>query len=261
MMRLSDLSRKWLLISFLVTFSPISIGTSMQVVTEHHPPVQYIVEGQIKGLATDIVRALLSETGIDAQFHIVPWARAYDKALNDANTLIFSMARTDLREPHFQWIGPVSQLNVAVLALAGRDYSDVKELDDTRDYLFAVIRDAYSFDYLTEHGFSTEKNVFLAATMQEQVNLLLKGKVDFLLTDPLPVRQRLLNLGYTGEEIMPLMWIDELGKDLFLAASKDTNSEVVEALRKALIKMQPTEFYQTRYNLKAYEGDRKRLPM
>ncbi|XOV81171.1 MAG: substrate-binding periplasmic protein [Aestuariibacter sp.] len=229
-----------------------SYAQTLQVMTESHPPVQYLEDDEIKGFATDIVRALLSKAQMQGEFHLVPWARAYDKAQHQPNTLIYSIARTSNREEKFHWIGPVSRLNVAVIGLTDRDFSSVRVLQDTQKYLFAVIRGAYSYDYLTQKGFSTNSNLFLAATMQEQVNLILNRKVDFLLTDPVVVRQRLNNLGFSGDLIAEVLWIPELSKDLYLAASLKTDIRIVNTLKTELQEMQPSAFYQARFNLKSH---------
>lgn len=255
MISLSKFSSHLLILILLPASWVKADPSNLIAVTEHHPPVQYIEDDEIKGFATEIVKALLDQTNLKADLQIVPWARAYDKALNRPNTLIFSMLRTEDRESLFRWIGPVSQINVAVIGLHNKDHSDLATLEDARSSLFAVVRNAYSHDYLLKRGFSTEENIFLAGTMQEQVDLLLKGKVDYLLTDPIAINQRLINLGYTGTEILPLVWIPELSRDLYLAASLSTDDEIVAALTAALKRMQQTEFYQMRYNLKAQCGD------
>ncbi|WP_088328372.1 transporter substrate-binding domain-containing protein [Lacimicrobium sp. SS2-24] len=224
---MNDLFRALIVFSF----SALSFADpTFRVVTENHPPVQYLHENNIVGPATEVVRDLLKRSGIDADIEMMPWARAYHFAQTEANVLIFSMFRTPQRENKFHWITTVSEHQVAVLSLSDRDDLQFTELSDAKPYLFAVIRGAYSLEYLKSAGFSEEENLFVAATMNEQVNLLLKRKVDLLFTDPATVAYRLKELGLPPTRIRTVLALPELSQGLYLAASLQTSPEWVEKL-------------------------------
>lgn len=235
----------------MMSFFAHGQGQKLQIVTEHHPPVQFLHDNQVKGFATEIMHMVLQEANLEAEIRVMPWARAYNKALTERNTLIYSMVRSKEREDLFIWLGPISQVNVAVIGLSSRDFGTLSTLEDTRRYVFGAVRNAYSHDYLLEHGFEDGQNIYLTATMQEQVDLLLKKKIDFLMTDPLTIGQHMLKLGLKPDHISSLMWIPELSKDLFLASSKKTDPAVVESLKIAMEKVSKTKAYQERYDLKS----------
>ncbi|ALS98348.1 substrate-binding periplasmic protein [Lacimicrobium alkaliphilum] len=226
---------KYFFILLICLWSALSVAEQdFRVVTENHPPVQYLHQGKISGPATEIVRDLLKRTEIEARIELMPWARAYDIALNRPKVLIYSMFRTPEREDKFYWLRSVSEHKVAVLALRERDDLDFRQLSDAKPHLFAVIRGAYSLDYLKKAGFSEQQNLFIAATMNEQVDLLLKGKVDLLFTDPATVRYRLEQLGHAPEQVKVVLELPELAQDLYLAVSLDTAPYWIEKLQQAV---------------------------
>ncbi len=235
-----------------LTFSLVTLGSQVQAqtflaVTEHHPPVQYIEDDLVKGTAVEILLMLLQRSQLQADIQVMPWARAYNKALTGNNVLIFSMLRTKEREPLFHWIGPVSRLQVAVISLAASGDLGLKSLSDSHGYVYGTIRDAYSHHYLLSKGFSQSKNLFLVATMEEQVSLLAKGKIDLLMTDPTVVSHEMEQLGYGTHNIRVQLVIPELNQDLYLAASQQTDPRLVARLRKNMALLQTTEQYRDLY--------------
>ncbi|MDF2177138.1 transporter substrate-binding domain-containing protein [Aliiglaciecola sp. CAU 1673] len=219
-------------------------AADLKIVTEHHPPVQYLLEDVITGSATQILKMVLEEAGLEADIQIMPWARAYSLAKDNENTLIYSMLQTPDRVEHFHWIGPVAELNVAVVGLAEREDLQLTELDQSQAYVFGVIRDSYSHEYLTKAGFTDDKNLFLVATLQEQVNLLLNKRIDLLFTDPIAIRYRLNELGVGEKRIKVLFKQPELTRKLYLAAGLKTEPWMLKRLNKAMKNVMKTDTYQ-----------------
>ena len=62
---------------------------TVRVVTESAFPLQYQEEGTIVGPATELLEALLKEAKVSYQIEMQPWARAYQSALTNKNTLIY----------------------------------------------------------------------------------------------------------------------------------------------------------------------------
>lgn len=71
-------------------------------------------ENKMTGVATNIVKEILLRIGSNAQIEPLPWARAYKYLLegvddNKENIFLYSMARTELRENSFKWVGRLLQ--------------------------------------------------------------------------------------------------------------------------------------------------------
>lgn len=77
---------------FLFLLFPFPVySVPIDIVTEESPPLQYFVNGKLDGRTTRIVKAVLEQAGLDGEFRVYPWARAYNIALNSKNTLIYSI--------------------------------------------------------------------------------------------------------------------------------------------------------------------------
>lgn len=83
----------------------------IRIVTEELPPYNMTQDGQITGMSTEVVQAVLKEVGMSAPIQSMPWARAYDIALNSENTLIYSITRTRQRENLFKWVGDIAPVH------------------------------------------------------------------------------------------------------------------------------------------------------
>lgn len=80
----------------------------IRVVTENLAPYNMVEGGQITGLSTEIVKAVLNNVGVSPRIEVLPWARAYDLALHSDSVLIYSIARTPQREHLFKWVGAIA---------------------------------------------------------------------------------------------------------------------------------------------------------
>lgn len=97
-------------ISFLLCLSCFSsvAKDSLRIVTEEWPPYNYTNDnGKVVGAATAKVRWILEQADIDYTLESYPWARAIDLASSKKNVAIFSVYRTQVREPQFKWVCPL----------------------------------------------------------------------------------------------------------------------------------------------------------
>ena len=73
---------------------PLFAQESLRVVTELSPPHQTLVNGEVAGLSTQLVREIMREAGIEAKIEIYPWARTFRIASSQPNVLIYNMEGT-----------------------------------------------------------------------------------------------------------------------------------------------------------------------
>ncbi len=93
---------------FPTTASTIFSDQDINVVTENWRPYNYEENSKIKGSSTKIVQTVLNQSGFQYAINLYPWARSYQEALNNKNTLIYTIVRIPLREHLFKWVGPVA---------------------------------------------------------------------------------------------------------------------------------------------------------
>lgn len=89
----------------------LSLGTSAraepyQVVSKEWAPYNYQENGQLTGMATDIVRAIMALNGDDFEMLVLPSMRASHALQTRPRTIMFSMFRTAEREALYKWVVP-----------------------------------------------------------------------------------------------------------------------------------------------------------
>src|SRR5579859_5824612 len=103
----------WLLIG-----ASSASAQSLTIATEEMPPFNMSVRGKVEGLASEILIAALAETQISYKISVYPWLRAYEMALKEPETCVYSTTRTNERDLLFKWVGPLAMDHWTVFAMA-----------------------------------------------------------------------------------------------------------------------------------------------
>ena len=215
----------------------------LRVVTELSPPHQTFIDGEVAGISTDLVRAILTEAGVNAQIELYPWARAFRIARAQPNVLIYNMARTSERENEFHWIGTVAAYQLGFVGLTHRSDIKISSLDDARQYTIAVQRGDLSADFLLNQGFESGQQLVLVADIAESWQLLLNGKVDLVVDDPVALKGMVAAMGLRQRDVKFIYAVPELAQQTWLAASITTPVNVVQQLQLAHHKVAQTTLY------------------
>ncbi|WP_340678260.1 transporter substrate-binding domain-containing protein [Paraglaciecola sp.] len=202
---------------------------NLAVYTESLPPFQLIESDKISGSATVKVKQLLERANLKYDLHMVPWARAYNIVKTTPNTLIYSMNRSPEREPYFHWITVVAQIDNSFIALASKDLN-ITQLDDARKFMIAVIRDGYAHDVLLSQDFVVDVNMYVVATLDQQIALLLKGKVDFVFTGEQTIKYRLMQQNLDPALVETRYSQPAWSRDLYLAANINTSPKILKTI-------------------------------
>lgn len=214
-----------LCVVLLVSISGVIIAAPLRVVTELSPPHQTIQHGEVAGLSTALVRAILAEAKLEAKIEMYPWARALRIARNEPNVLIYNMARTAEREAGFHWIGTVAAYQLGFVALSHRSDIKIENLQDAKTFTIAVQRDDLSANFLMNNGFTLGQQLVLAADITESWQLLLNGKVDLVIDDPVALQDMAANLELPEKYVHFVYAVPELAQQTWLAASIQTSPE------------------------------------
>ncbi|WP_445578008.1 Amino acid ABC transporter substrate-binding protein, PAAT family [Pseudomonas sp. E141] len=125
---------------------------ALRIVTEELPPYNMTQNGRVTGMSTEVVQAVLKEVGVEASIQPMPWARAYELALNESNVLIYSIVRTPARESLFQWVGAIAPTQWYMYSLAERPVK-LNSLDDAHGHQIATVNQDVGEQYLVSKGF------------------------------------------------------------------------------------------------------------
>lgn len=191
----------------------------------------YVRDGKVAGPATEIVEATLKRAGLtDHRLALYPWARAYDMAQREPNTLIYLIARTPAREAQFRWAGEFMRIEYHLYKLRSRKDVVVRSLQDAKAYTVGVMRDDVRHQYLQSRGFD---KLVVSARNSDSVRMLLDGRVQLL---PLPdtdmVRfSREANIDPAALE--KVHTLGELTTGIYMAYSLGTPEQTVARTRQA----------------------------
>ncbi|MEE9418668.1 MAG: transporter substrate-binding domain-containing protein [Desulfatiglandaceae bacterium] len=226
----------------LITIS--AFAQELKIVTENYPPYNYEENGKVKGVSTEIVRAVLKEMGLNIKITVYPWARTYRLALEEPNTLIYSIARTPEREHKFKWVGVIAPADQVLLSLKERTDIKLNNLDDTRKYKIGTVRDDVIEHHLLSNGFKVGKNIDRCNNYNSNIKKLLRKRIDLCAIGKLVGYNILRKIGHEpGDTVKQVYRFDVLSKGVNMAFQKDTPDEVVNKFRRGLKKIKENKTY------------------
>lgn len=228
-----------LLLALLLGSQTAYGSAAITVVTEELAPYNMTVDGKLTGMGTEVVQAVLAELGEPARIQSMPWARAYDIALNTENVLIYSIARTQQREERFKWVGTIAPTRWYLFALPGTQFN-LKSLDDARQYQIATVKEDVGEQYLIDRGFVVGRNLQSSNKYEHNYEKLKAGRVDLWISNELNAHYLVRQIsGNPDETAVPQLRLNDLGgsNGLNMAFSRSTSDEVVERFRQALARV------------------------
>jgi len=191
----------------------------------------YVRDGKVAGPATEIVEAALKRAGLsDHRIALYPWARAYDMALQEPNTLIYLIARTPAREAQFKWAGEFLRIEYHLYKLRSRKDVVVRNLGDAKAYTVGVMRDDVRQQYLQSRGFD---KLVVSARNSDSLRMLVDGRVQLL---PLPDTDMLRfcrEANIDPASLEKVLTLNEMTTGIYMAYSRGTPDETVARTRAA----------------------------
>jgi polar amino acid transport system substrate-binding protein len=203
----------------------------LTLLTEEYPPYNMSdAKGQVSGLSTQIVKALLAQAGISHEVAVYPWARAISMARMQPNTCVYSMSRTPEREALYQWIGPLVYNDWALFALS--DALPALRPVRLEEVLGARIG-SYQGDAIVSYLQTRGHRVDVAPSDELNPKKLQMGRIDYWATGRLIGLYRLQQLGIQGIE--PVLNFNRTA--MYLACHAQLPDELVKRLNAKLLGM------------------------
>ncbi|MDC8785837.1 substrate-binding periplasmic protein [Roseateles koreensis] len=195
------------------------------LVTEEYPPYNMSdANGQVTGISTDIVKAMLEAAGYDYEVAAYPWARAIAMARTQVNTCVYSMSRTPERETLYKWIGPLVYNDWTLFARVGS--SRLNQLDEAMNMRIGSYQGDAIVSYLQTRGHQVD----VAPSDDVNPKKLLAGRIDFWATGRLIGQYRLQQQGISNIE--PVLKFNRT--EMYLACQKQLPDEQVRLLNNTL---------------------------
>lgn len=128
--------RYCLLVVVCLTFRTISFAADaenqpVRFYISEYPPFCFTENGQPKGLAVDVVQAMMTLLEEPLPIYSVPWKRGLYYLGSAEPSALFTVTRTPAREHLYKWVGPIAVSNLVFFAHKERPYR-VENLDDAK---------------------------------------------------------------------------------------------------------------------------------
>lgn len=208
--------------SLLPTASFADRPETLTLVTEDQPPYNMAdgKKGSVTGASTKLIEKALGEAGVAYKIKLYPWARAYDMALKNPWTCVYSTTKTREREDLFKWIGPIGLNEVGLVGLS--DSAKLTSLDEARDFKIGSYVDDVASTFLKQQGFTIDEAI------DDQLNLkkLLNRRIDYW-ADSFTVSRYLAHqAGFDG--LVPILKFYEASFNL--ACNKSVPDEMIDRI-------------------------------
>ena len=188
---------------------------------------------------TEIINQLQRQLNINIPIEVLPEARAIKTLNNSANVVMFSISCTRQRESSYHWLSHViSKRWVLYSRYDSQDnVTSLQQVIDTK--MIGVIRGDIREKWLKDRRASY---VISIPNYENAIEMLMRGRIDYLFYESFGVYSTLKNLGYTSDMVRSQRIIAE--SDVYIAMSKSLGSDAMAlALQQELQVLMASDWY------------------
>lgn len=159
-------------------------SNTIHLVTLQYPPYEYEKDGEIKGIAVDIVKEIFDRMGYETKIELLPWARALEMIKNGEADGIFTAYKTPERETFADYSNEILiPQTISLFVLNDSEITFDGDLSKLSNYTFGVVNGVSygeKFDSLIkENILSTETT----STGEKNIEKLLNKRFDILISN------------------------------------------------------------------------------
>ena len=223
-----------LLFLCMATSLPAETIDDLTIVTEEYPPFNFTTGEKRQGIATDTLIEMLklsasNQTRADIAF--LPWARAYNLAVNNRNVLLYSTTRTEAREKLFKWVGPILKSKFVLFArkdahLKIDSVSDINE----RELNVGVVLHDVGEQMLLNQGLNRAR-LYRYHKGTDMVKMLHNNRIDLLAYGQIATHWFFQDQGYAPDDFEEVFFLQK--SDYYYALNKQTDDKIVSQLQAA----------------------------
>lgn len=206
------------------------MAQELTVVTEDWRPYNYREGDEIKGVSTEIVKKVLAQSGIKNTISVLPWARAYDMAQKDPNTMIYTIIRIPQREKLFKWVRPLGNGGTTSLyRLKDKESVNPKTVEEARAFSIVANNDSMDHTWLKDNGFTKLQT---PAKVELSLRMFFSGeRVDLIAFDDSVIDEEFKKFGFDKSKVVKVLPLFKTPP--YMAVSLSTSDELLARLQKA----------------------------
>lgn len=191
------MSRISLAFALVLFLSAAAFAEPLKIVTLSYPPYEYMEDGEVKGVATRVVREVFQRMDVEIEIELMAWADALDAVRVGEADAIYTAFRTPEREEYLVY--PNTELVGQMTSLFVREGSAIDyngDLVPLAKYTFGVVEQvSYGsfFDAAVEHGIIDK--LIVSRNGEQSVRRFLAGESDILVSNWLEAWTILAEMG------------------------------------------------------------------
>ncbi|WP_108650828.1 substrate-binding periplasmic protein [Dongshaea marina] len=238
-----------LLSSFLIlvlAHAPVSSShasndmCSLRYVTENNPPFSYNVDGELKGVFIDILKAASKQgckdpASLDIKMHT--WARSYKLASNIPGYALLPTTRKPHRESNFIWVGPILNAPKVLMALKSKKIK-IEDISQLNSYRIGVVRNDIGEEFLLQSGVS-KSSLYRTNDPFKLITMLYHERIDLWTINYYSAIKMLSGSHFNSDatESVYTLYSDPV----YYAISLGTDPEVINSLNYSIDKLKRSE--------------------
>jgi len=217
----------------VISLSNVFAAEKLVFLGAEYPPYEYREGQELKGLSIELLQEifiLLNNPRNDIK--LIPWKRAYETALTQKNTIVFSTLRTQEREKLFYWIGPIYVDSFGLFKLKKRHDIVINTLEDAKKYKVGTVNGTASEKILISKGFTKHNHISSMTHTSQNVKMLLFGRVDLIVSSESRLAFALKDKGQSASKVSNAYTIDNKNIGYF-AFNINTEQDTIQKFKQA----------------------------
>ena len=227
---------------FIYLYAHSAYAASLNIYIAEYPPFQVLDEEKgHTGFSVELFKEIVKLTKIEVEYIAVPWVRAQKIVAEQANSVLFTMAKTPEREKLYTWVDTIYLVNEGVFALNDRKDIAINSLEDVHKYSIALPRGDVSITTLNippNHSDDT----YIVEHQEQCIKMLNLSRVDLNYNNDVGFFVAAKMLGFNPEKFKQVFITRQT--ELGIAANKNTNLEILNKIREAMLTLKENGVYE-----------------
>jgi polar amino acid transport system substrate-binding protein len=184
---------------------------SLILMSEQFPPYNFEQDNRVQGISIDLMALCLEKLGAEIgrkDIQILPWARAFNALLNDQNTVLFAITRTEERENLFKWVGPISSARNVLIAKKENKII-INSPEDLKQYHIGVVRNDAGEQLMEKKVWFSKEQLVINSYSRSSILQLDLGRIDLFAYDEVVVKWLLKEEGLDPDDFESVYLLEE----------------------------------------------------
>ncbi|MGM0508643.1 MAG: substrate-binding periplasmic protein [Fusobacteriota bacterium] len=209
--------------------------SDLRIMTENYPPYNFEENGKAIGISSDLMGEMLHILDADISqddIDVLPWARGYHIIKNSPNAVLFSTTRTNKRENHFKWVGPIIDTENVLLAKKEKQI-EINSYEDINNYIVGGVTNDAAVEILLSNGVN-ERKIETVPDPIFNIRKIRIDRIDLIAYNKITLNWLMSESNIKLEDYEVVFSISEKSEELYYAFNKNISDEIVSKFQNAL---------------------------